>query len=217
LSYEACLYPECTVDNEVEDCDCDPDRHLNVMVFARLGQRDVLIMAMDVFESAVKSHLCMLGTAPYFEPAALRSSVYQEILLAYFKYMGENGRRLVTWSVIPPPSKALCYLFRHLPSDLTFLEADVLRLWYKKLCSKAVARGIASGVNETVDIEVCNVELELVSSVPCENGPVDFEAIVRLSEFEMKEFFINENLSFSNVRRAVYATRALVKFIVSSM
>jgi hypothetical protein len=218
--YEPCSFPECEAEDESEECDCDPEQHIYVCLFAKLDEnREVLVMVMDLYENEDNVNLSQLASAPYFEPAALRSALYQEVLLAYFQYLGATERRQVTWAVLPPPSKATCYHFRHLPSDMVFLEEDILRKWYAKLTDKALARNIASEVSEEEVGGTWNVRIILTqaSETPVEDEEEQFAKPARLQDFEMKDWFYDEDLSFSDLRKAVYATRALVKFVRESL
>jgi hypothetical protein len=199
-------------------CASDPEKcshataqyHKYLLVFAQIRDgEDILIFALDTYESKSDVDLNMLASSPYFEPATLRGTLYQEVLLGLFEYFKTEGRTSVAWDARPPKSKLNAYHFRYLPAHMKFLSLEVLTAWYEKLGFKAVERKIASQCEETDQFY-----LQLDSSIPAQEA-VEFERShpVKVSYLDLRRFFMNEGLSFSDERRAIYATSALLLFI----
>jgi hypothetical protein len=119
------------------------------MVFQKIDDRDVYIFGMQVFEcgdetpepNKNRAYISFIDSVKYFEPRRLRTSTYQQIVLAYFDNLRQRGfTHIHFWAC--PSRKGTDYLLHCHPADQLVPTQTRLVEWYKELLKKGVKQGI---------------------------------------------------------------------------
>lgn len=141
-------------------------------------------------------YLSYLDSVHFFRPKSVRTSVYHEILLSYFKYVRRLGfKRIFIW--VCPSRKGDDYIFYRHPSEQKMPNQRRLADWYINLLDKGIMNGIIDR-HETLFQFFSNSGNNSILSMPYLNGdfwPGEFERLLKTMiesqrEFDMK--FISE-------------------------
>ncbi|VDN60384.1 unnamed protein product [Dracunculus medinensis] len=86
-------------------------------------------------------YIAYLDSVNFFQPRAIRTDVYHEILLGYLQYAMLMGYTMAhIWAC--PPSEGDDYIFHCHPPDMKIPKPKRLQDWYKKLLEKGIAENI---------------------------------------------------------------------------
>lgn len=86
-------------------------------------------------------YLSYLDSVHFFRPKQVRTAVYHEILLSYFKYVKKLGfRRVFIW--VCPSRKGDDYIFYRHPTEQKMPTLKRLSDWYVNLLDKGIMAGI---------------------------------------------------------------------------
>lgn len=86
-------------------------------------------------------YLSYIDSVHFFRPKYVRTAVYHEILLSYFKYVKKLGfRRVFIW--VCPSRKGDDYIFYRHPSEQKMPNQKRLNHWYTNLLDKGIMEGI---------------------------------------------------------------------------
>lgn len=86
-------------------------------------------------------YLSYLDSVHFFRPKQVRTAVYHEILLSYFKYVKKLGfRRVFIW--VCPSRKGDDYIFYRHPAEQKMPTLKRLSDWYVNLLDKGIMAGI---------------------------------------------------------------------------
>lgn len=125
--------------------------YLNRAIFAwqEIDGVDVCVFGMHVQEYGEDCpepnrqviYLSYLDSVHFFRPKQVRTAVYHEILLSYFKYVKKLGfRRVFIW--VCPSRKGDDYIFYRHPTEQKMPTLKRLSDWYVNLLDKGIAAGI---------------------------------------------------------------------------
>lgn len=134
-------------------------------------------------------YLSYLDSVHFFRPKQVRTAVYHEILLSYFKYVRRLGfRRVFIW--VCPSRKGDDYIFYRHPSEQKMPTLKRLSDWYIHLLDKGIATGLIDrhqNIHEYAMAENWNSLL----SMPYMSGdywPGEFERLLNLMIESQKSY-----------------------------
>lgn len=126
-------------------------------------------------------YLSYLDSVHFFRPKSVRTAVYHEILLSYFKYVRKLGfRRIFIW--VCPSRKGDDYIFYRHPSEQKMPTLKRLADWYTNLLDKGIMSGIIER-HETLHNFATSQASHSILSMPYLSGdywPGEFERLLKI-------------------------------------
>lgn len=139
-------------------------------------------------------YLSYLDSVHFFRPKSVRTAVYHEILLSYFKYVRKLGfRRIFIW--VCPSRKGDDYIFYRHPSEQKMPTLKRLADWYVNLLDKGILGGIIDR-HETLHQFATSQACNSILSMPYLSGdywPGEFERLLKIMIESQKEYEIKLN------------------------
>lgn len=124
-------------------------------------------------------YLSYLDSVHFFRPKQVRTAVYHEILLSYFKYVKKLGfRRVFIW--VCPSRKGDDYIFYRHPTEQKMPTLKRLLDWYLKLLDKGIIAGIVEN-HQNIHQYASTENWTSIMSVPYLSGdywPGEFERLL---------------------------------------
>lgn len=136
-----------------------PYRSKAIMAFYKTNGIDILFFVMYVQEYDAKCpqpntnrvYISYLDSVKYFNPAFLRTAVYQEVLISYLEFVKNLGFHTAHIWACPPQGKETDYIFYRHPKDQRHPNRPRLLAWYDSLLNEAKHRGIVIDKTNMVD------------------------------------------------------------------
>lgn len=136
-------------------------------------------------------YLSYLDSVHFFRPKTVRTAVYHEILLSYFKYVRRLGfRQIFIW--VSPSRKGDDYIFYRHPTEQKMPTLRRLADWYINLLDKGIMNGIIDR-HETLHQFFTSSRGNSLLSMPYLNGdywPGEFERLLKIMFESQKEYDI---------------------------
>jgi len=134
-------------------------------------------------------YLSYLDSVHFFRPKQVRTAVYHEILLSYFKYVKKLGfRRVFIW--VCPSRKGDDYIFYRHPSEQRMPTLKRLSDWYVHLLDKGVLSGIVER-HQTIYDYAMTEKWSSLMSMPYLSGdywPGEFERLLNIMIESQKKY-----------------------------
>lgn len=134
-------------------------------------------------------YLSYLDSVHFFRPKPLRTAVYHEILLSYFKYVKKLGfRRVFIW--VCPSRKGDDYIFYRHPTEQRMPTLKRLSDWYINLLDKGIMAGIVERHQNIYQYAESQHWTSLLS-MPYLSGdywPGEFERLLKIMIESKKEY-----------------------------
>jgi len=135
-----------------------------ILLFQEHGGVDIVFFAMYVQEYDEETahgpnkktcYISYLDSVKYFRPVELRTQLYYELLLSYFKWVKKRGfTRCYIWVCPPNEKNGDDYiLYCHPKSQQTPTE-DRLRTWYRKMVIEGHKRKIVAKCQSLMDAHI---------------------------------------------------------------
>jgi E1A/CREB-binding protein len=132
-----------------------PVRTKCLVVFQNIDGQDVILFGLYVYEyghkcpppNQRKVYISYLDSVHYFRPKQYRTTVYQEIIVAYLEYVKARGFHTAhIWAC--PPLKGDDYILYCHPQDQKTPKDDRLRQWYDQILATCSERGICEHLSD---------------------------------------------------------------------
>lgn len=134
-------------------------------------------------------YLSYLDSVHFFRPKQVRTAVYHEILLSYFKYVKKLGfRKVFIW--VCPSRKGDDYIFYRHPTEQKMPTLKRLSDWYVNLLDKGVMAGIVEKHHNIFQYAEAQNWTSLLS-IPYLSGdywPGEFERLLDVLGQSQKDF-----------------------------
>lgn len=134
-------------------------------------------------------YLSYLDSVHFFRPKSVRTAVYHEILLSYFKYVRKLGfRRIFIW--VCPSRKGDDYIFYRHPTEQKMPTLRRLADWYVNLLDKGIMAGIVDR-HETLHQFATSQNFNSILAMPYLSGdywPGEFERLLKIMIESQKEY-----------------------------
>lgn len=134
-------------------------------------------------------YLSYLDSVHFFRPKQVRTAVYHEILLSYFKYVKKLGfRRVFIW--VCPSRKGDDYIFYRHPTEQKMPTLKRLSDWYVNLLDKGVMAGIVEK-HQNIFQHATSQNWTSLFSMPYLSGdywPGEFERLLKIMIESQKEY-----------------------------
>lgn len=138
-------------------------------------------------------YLAYMDSVCLMEPKSVRSSVYKQILMAYFEYMKKLGYVYVhIWAC--PPKPRVDYIFYRHPKEQKYLSRSRLTNWYKDVLEQCIEKGV---IRNYYDILERNIAYSSILQIPYFDGDFWPDAI----EYCLKT---NPNISDSQIVSKIF-------------
>eukprot|EP00118_Oscarella_pearsei_P006690 m.30696 g.30696 ORF g.30696 m.30696 type:complete len:1866 (+) comp31380_c0_seq1:236-5833(+) len=120
-----------------------------LFAFEEIDGVDVCFFGMHVQEygsecdppNARRVYVSYLDSVHFFQPRSLRTAVYHEVLIGYFKFCKDRGFAFAhIWAC--PPSEGDDYIFHCHPPEQKIPKPKRLVDWYRKMLDKASREGV---------------------------------------------------------------------------
>lgn len=134
-------------------------------------------------------YLSYLDSVHFFRPKQVRTAVYHEILLSYFKYVKKLGfRRVFIW--VCPSRKGDDYIFYRHPTEQKMPTLKRLSDWYVNLLDKGIMAGIVEK-HQNIFQHATTQNWTSLLSMPYLSGdywPGEFERLLNIMIESQKEY-----------------------------
>jgi len=187
-----------------------------IAMFQRIDGIDVCIFCMyvqeydDVIESNQRKrvYIAYLDSVEYFQPRALRTTIYHEILVSYLATARVRGYEFAhIWSC--PPSRGNSFVFWSHPATQRTPNREHLLSWYHTALSQAVSCGVVTQIQSLYDFsfQKCddNTENSMVENDACImmvppllEGDFWMEEAARVHSTSIVKFMKSKKLSSSH-------------------